>query len=84
MNELGEDFHAEVNEFACVGAGLGGGFVDTSELYVMKYPEAMASKDKPVWDKAVVQEHDCMVEVPVFEPKLQSKVPADAKILTST
>jgi hypothetical protein len=29
-------------EMACVGAGLGGGFTNTSELHVMKHDEAMA------------------------------------------
>jgi hypothetical protein len=28
-------------EIACVGAGLGGGFENTTELHVIKYDEAM-------------------------------------------
>jgi hypothetical protein len=35
-------------EFALVGAALGGGFEDTTQLHVMTYKEAMASKD-PWW-----------------------------------
>jgi hypothetical protein len=32
----------ESGEFSFVGAGLGGGFTNTSELHIMKYKEAMA------------------------------------------
>ena len=36
-------------ELSLVGAGLGGGFSNTSELKVMNYREAMASKDAEAW-----------------------------------
>ena len=32
-------------EMACVGAGLGGGFINTQELHVMKFEEAMAGPE---------------------------------------
>jgi hypothetical protein len=49
-------FSADV-EMVNVGAGLGGGFENTNELHVMKFKEAMATKDKPGWVKAVDKEH---------------------------
>ena len=48
----------KMNEMALVGAGIGGGFVDTNELHVMKYKEAMARKDAEKWQKAVDEEHE--------------------------
>ena len=45
-------------EFSCVGAGIGGGFTDTSELHVMKYDEAMHMAD----DKEVEEWHDAVAE----------------------
>jgi hypothetical protein len=42
---------------ACVGAGIGGGFVNTNELHVMKYQQAMETEDKEQWTLAVKEEH---------------------------
>ena len=39
----------EPQEIACVGAGLGRGFENTTELHVIKYNEAMAGPDKVKW-----------------------------------
>ena len=70
-------------EMAAVGAGLGGGIEDTSELKVMKYKEAM--KDDPVnWLPAVKEEHDRMVKHKVWKPVKKSEVPVRSKVLTST
>lgn len=71
-------------EFACVGAGIGGGFVDTNELHVMKYKEAMATKDKDQWTKAVDEEHQRMKEHGVFQPVKQKDLKAGTKIISST
>jgi hypothetical protein len=35
----------KISETAFVSAGVGGGFVDTTELHIMKYKEAMMGKD---------------------------------------
>ena len=40
-------------EFACVGAGIGGGFHNTKELHVMKYKAAMETQDPYNWGVAV-------------------------------
>ena len=45
-------------KYACIGAGIGGGFLSTEELHVMKYDEAIASKDKEKWFDAVNDEHE--------------------------
>jgi hypothetical protein len=74
----------ESGEFAFVGAGLGGGFTNTSELHVMKYKEAMASSDRDKWQKAVDEEHERMLKHNVWKPVLRKDVPEGAKILTST
>ena len=43
--ESGHNF-VIMGEVACVGAGIGGGFVNTNELHVMKYQQAMETEDK--------------------------------------
>jgi hypothetical protein len=54
MKEIGE----HPGEVAPVGAGLlGGGFVNTQELHVMKYGQAMETKDKASWEDGVAEEH---------------------------
>ena len=74
----------EFGEIACVGAGIGGGFENTSELHVVKYEAAMNSPDAAKWTKAVEEEDQRMEENGVWSPVPKSEVPADAKILTST
>jgi hypothetical protein len=73
MNELAADYKCELtpaeeqfydamrelNEMALIGAGIGGGFVNTEELQVMNYNEAIKS-EKDKWDYAVQKEHDRM------------------------
>ena len=39
-----------------VGAGAGGGYGHTDELWVMNYREAMASPDRHLWEEAIHQE----------------------------
>jgi hypothetical protein len=48
----------KMSETAFVGAGLKGGFVDTSELHVMKFKEAMTGNNAAKWQKAVNEEHE--------------------------
>ncbi len=74
----------DMGELACVGAGVGGGFEHTTELHVMKYSEAMATKDAPKWKKSVEEEAECMEKNNVWVPVSKEDVPKDAKILTST
>ena len=69
---------------ACVGAGIGGGYASTTELKPMKYKEAMRSRDREEWKKAVEEEHNNMKKYNVWTPVQIKDVPTNAKILTST
>ena len=73
-----------MSEMTLVGAGIGGGFVDTNELHVMKFKEAMARKDADKWQEAVDEEHEHMMKHKVWEPVPVENVPKGSKILTST
>jgi hypothetical protein len=83
IDELDADTKT-MDEIACVGAGIGGGFTTTTELHVMKYDAAMESPDAAQWKKAVEEEHDRMVNNKVWIPVPKSEVPQKAKVLTST
>ena len=74
----------KMNKMALVGAGIGGGFVDTDELHVMKFKEAMAGKNADKWQKAVNEEHERMMKHEVWVPVPIEEVPQNSKILTST
>jgi hypothetical protein len=84
-----KQYFSRLDEIGCfsmglVGAGVGGGFQDTHELHVMKYEQAMKSKDKNAWEIAVKEEHDRMKKYKVFKAVSKDKLPKQAKILTST
>jgi Reverse transcriptase (RNA-dependent DNA polymerase) len=74
----------KINDMAFVGAGIGGGFENTTELHVMKYDAAMKSPDAGQWKRSVQEEHDRMVDNEVWTPVPKTEVPADAKVLTTT
>jgi hypothetical protein len=74
----------EIEEIMAVGAGIGGGFQSTAELKPMKFQEAMKTKDKEAWLKAVKEEHQRMLDHHVFKVVRRSQVPKWAKILSST
>ena len=50
---------------ACVGAGIGGGYTSTTEIKPMKFKEAMRSRDREEWKKAVGEEHNNMKIYPM-------------------
>ena len=78
------DSQNELNEILAVGAGIGGGFLNTSELIPMTYEDAMKTKDAESWKKAVHEEYQRMMHHQVFKPIPISQIPKNAKILTST
>jgi hypothetical protein len=96
MNELAADYKCELtpaeeqfydtmrelNEMALIGAGIGGGFINTEELHIMNYNEAIKS-EKDKWDYAVKEEHDRMVNNKVWESVPIDKSPEGTKIMTS-
>jgi hypothetical protein len=71
-------------EFGCVGAGLGGGFLNTQELHVMKSKQAMKTKDKQHWEEGVNEEHDRMLKHKVGEAVPCETIPHGNKIISST
>ena len=74
----------ELNDLACVGAGIGGGFQNTHELRVMKYNEALLLDDKKNWMKAVEEEYQCMVKSNVFKVVDRRDLPDGATVLLSS
>jgi hypothetical protein len=84
-----KQYYKQLDEIGCfsmgyVGAGISGGFQDTHELHVMKYDQAMKSKDKQSWTNAVKDEHDRMAKHKMFKAVKKSTLPKQAKILTLT
>ena len=64
-----------INELAAVGAGIGGGFLNTSELRVLKYKEAINGPDREHWLKAIEEEHERMVKNNAFKTVKRKDVP---------
>jgi hypothetical protein len=73
----------ECDEIYLVGAGMGGGFINTQELHIIKYKEVMAGADTDKWHEAVMEEQANLDKHNVFEVVPMDKVPADAIILSS-
>ncbi len=73
-----------MHEVAAVGAGIGGGFEDTSELRVMNYRQAMESTDAEGWKREIDNEHERMVRDEVWEAVEKTDLPSDAKVITTT
>ena len=71
-------------DFLCVGAGLGGGFQNTTELHVMTYDQAMNQADWAEWVQSVDKEHERMVTNRVFRPMHIDDIPEWATVLTTT
>jgi hypothetical protein len=71
-------------EMGLMGAGVGGGFINTQELHVLKYNQAMKGPDKKQWEEAVKEEHDRMIKNKVWKAVPKASVPKEATILTST
>jgi hypothetical protein len=55
-----------VSKYINVGAGVGGGFMNTNELQVMKYHETINGPDTELWEAEVKKEHQRMVDSGVF------------------
>ena len=71
-------------ELNLVGAGIGGGFDNTSELKVMNYQQAMSSENKEAWKVEVGNEKKRFDKYNAFTAVKESSLPANAKILSST
>ena len=64
--------------------GVGEEYENTQELKVVKFKEAMKSKDNEGWKAAVDTEHEKFTKYKVWEPINHEEVPKDAKILSTT
>ena len=73
-----------MDEYALVGAALGGGFENTNELHVLKYKEAITGPDKKQWKRAIKEEHERMVKMGVWKAVPPENVPPGTKPITST
>ena len=78
-----EDVFYDAHEFLMVGAGLGGGFTNTTELHVMTYDQAMKTEDKDAWCDSVDKEHERMTTNKVFTPTYIKDIPEWATVLTT-
>jgi hypothetical protein len=58
--------------------------LNTFELHVMKFDEAMMKADKSNWDKALIHEHDHMTDHKAWEEHDRNEVPEGTKITTIT
>jgi hypothetical protein len=65
------------------GAGVGGGFINTQELQVMTYKEAINGPEGERWKAEVENEYQQMVNCKVFKPVLKSDLPPRTKIIDS-
>ena len=92
-------YRAKQNNIVCMAlikdeeeyelVGVGNNFENTAELKVMKYDEAMNSKDRKYWINAVDKEHDRMIppdqrKAPVWVVVLRKDLPPGAKVTTTT
>ena len=57
---------SEYSEYGCVGASIGGGILNTNELKVIGYDEAMQRKDKKQWLSSIDEEHNRMLKNKVW------------------
>ncbi|KAL7572667.1 hypothetical protein ACA910_010411 [Epithemia clementina (nom. ined.)] len=71
-------------ELVLVGAGLGDGITNTSELQVLTYDEAMKTGDQEKWQEAINEEHDRMVANNVFEIVKLKDFQKGANVIHST
>jgi len=75
---------ADSKETILIGAGLGEGISNTIELHVKNSKQAMASKGKDKWLKAIEEEHNRMTNHEVWTAVDRSMVSGNGKILTTT
>jgi hypothetical protein len=73
-----------LTKYVNVGAGIGGGFMNTQELKVTKYHEAINGPDGDAWKAEVKKEHGRMVHNKVFEPVSLSDLSKNKKVIDTT
>ena len=83
MAELDND-EVAATENLLVGAGIGGGFSNTTELKVMKYKEAMSSEDAEAWKEEVTKEKERFDKFNGLTPVPRSQMPKGTKLMRAT
>jgi hypothetical protein len=73
-----------VSKYINIGAGIGGGFMNTNELPMMKYNEAINGPDSELWKAEVRKEHKRIVDSGVFKKVKRSELPSEVKIIDTT
>jgi hypothetical protein len=73
----------KIIEMLCVSAGIREGILQTNELHVLKYKEAMRGTDREHWTNAMNEEHKRMIENKVWK-QIKKDLPAGAKPLSTT
>jgi hypothetical protein len=68
MELCAQHFDLDHIEHEMVGAAIGGGFINTAELHVVTYDQALVSPEKEQWIKDIEQEHDNMKANNVWKP----------------
>ena len=80
--------HIEVANFyleiESVRANLGGGFIDTNELNVMKNQGAVDGPDGENWEEEIVNEHNRMLKNSVFKAVDKETIQPDTKLVDNT
>jgi len=76
--------NALFTEYSMVGAAVGGGFDNTSELHVLNYRQAMKSADKQEWINAIDEEHDRMMKAHVWKVVDRATLRQEQLILSTT
>ena len=71
-------------EYGCVSAGIGSGILNTNELKVIGYDEAMQRKDRKQWLKSINEEYDRMIKNKVWTVIKKKDVLKNADIIDST
>jgi Reverse transcriptase (RNA-dependent DNA polymerase) len=71
-------------EFLGIGAGAGEGIMNTMELQVKTYRQAMKSPDKDKWLAAVEEEYQRLIKHNVWTPVDKSTISKDDKVMTTT
>ena len=79
----GEDIAVQ-REYANIGAGIGGGYGNTTELKPMKIDEALNGPDAERWRAEIDNEHNRMVHNQVFEAVEKADMPPGATAIDSS
>jgi hypothetical protein len=82
--EVLQNNHKDPIKYINVRAGIGGGFMNTLELKVMKCNEAINRPNGEAWKEEVRKEHQRMINNGVIEPVKISKLPKGIKLIDTT